>query len=108
MSSSEDGNGLYFEDGNGLQWLTNQVLQEFINFFESKDHTNWKSSLVVPMDDHTLLFANVGMLIFQSSIVETLIWNSFFCCCEKYKFVQMIVCRDRKDRMRMPIPRIDR
>lgn len=50
-----------FEDSNGLQWPANRVRQEFINFFESKDHTFWKSSPVVPLDDPTLLFANAGM-----------------------------------------------
>ncbi|KAH9313613.1 hypothetical protein KI387_022240, partial [Taxus chinensis] len=49
------------KNGNGVQWPAYRVREEFISFFESKDHTFWKSSPVVPVDDPTLLFANAGM-----------------------------------------------
>eukprot|EP01018_Ginkgo_biloba_P037516 Gb_41577 [translate_table: standard] len=49
------------DNGSGVEWPANKVRETFINFFESKDHTNWKSSPVVPVDDPTLLFANAGM-----------------------------------------------
>ncbi|GLJ12932.1 hypothetical protein SUGI_0200930 [Cryptomeria japonica] len=55
MSSPES------ENGNGVQWSANRVREEFISFFESKGHTFWESSPVVPLDDPTLLFANAGM-----------------------------------------------
>ncbi|GLJ39641.1 hypothetical protein SUGI_0810370 [Cryptomeria japonica] len=35
--------------------------EELISFFESKGHTFWKSSPVVPLDDPTLLFGSAGI-----------------------------------------------
>ena len=42
-------------------WSALRVREQFITFFESKAHTRWPSSPVVPVDDPTLLFANAGM-----------------------------------------------
>ncbi|MGD9201871.1 MAG: alanine--tRNA ligase [Chitinispirillia bacterium] len=44
----------------------NQIREEFINFFKSKEHTFVKSSPVIPQDDPTLLFTNAGMNQFKS------------------------------------------
>ncbi|KAK1401660.1 hypothetical protein POM88_001265 [Heracleum sosnowskyi] len=47
--------------GSEIEWPANKVRDTFIEFFESKNHVNWKSSPVVPHNDPTLLFANAGM-----------------------------------------------
>ncbi|RZC69982.1 hypothetical protein C5167_033099 [Papaver somniferum] len=41
-------------------WPANRLRETFISFFQQKDHTNWPSSPVVPVNDPTLLFANAG------------------------------------------------
>ena len=38
-----------------------QIRQEFISFFEERQHRFVRSSPVVPNDDPTLLFANAGI-----------------------------------------------
>jgi alanyl-tRNA synthetase len=43
------------------EWPANRVRKTFVEYFESKSHTRWPSSPVVPVDDPTLLFANAGM-----------------------------------------------
>ncbi|CAN1232279.1 Alanine--tRNA ligase [Linum perenne] len=43
------------------QWPANKVRDTYIKYFEGKNHVNWKSSPVVPVNDPTLLFANAGM-----------------------------------------------
>lgn len=42
-------------------WDAKRVRDTFIQYFESKGHTYWPSSAVVPYNDPTLLFTNAGM-----------------------------------------------
>jgi len=42
-----------------------EIRRRFIDYFESRGHTFYKSSPVVPKDDPTLLFANAGMNQFK-------------------------------------------
>lgn len=44
----------------------NDIRQEFINFFKSKDHQIIKSSSLIPDCDQTLLFTNSGMNQFKN------------------------------------------
>ena len=44
---------------------TSEIRQAFIDFFESRNHQNIKSSPLVPANDPTLLFTNAGMVQFK-------------------------------------------
>jgi alanyl-tRNA synthetase len=45
---------------------SSQIRNDFIGFFQSRDHTFVRSAPVVPPDDPTLLFTNAGMNQFKS------------------------------------------
>lgn len=60
-----------------VEWPAKRVRDTFMNFFEEKNHVNWKSSPVVPVNDPTLLFANAGMILFSTSFVALVVLRGF-------------------------------
>ncbi|KAL5748565.1 hypothetical protein ACOSQ2_025862 [Xanthoceras sorbifolium] len=58
-------------NSNEVKWPACKVRDTFIKFFEEKNHVNWKSSPVVPVNDPTLLFANAGMNQFKPIFLGT-------------------------------------
>lgn len=59
-----------------VEWPAKRVRDTFIKFFEDKNHVQWKSSPVVPLNDPTLLFANAGLL--NSSFISVCFSRKFF------------------------------
>ncbi|KAH7649227.1 alanyl-tRNA synthetase (with domain) [Cryptosporidium bovis] len=57
-------------------WTGNKVRKQFIDYFMGLDHTFYKSSPVVPINDPTLLFSNAGMNQFKSIFSGNLEKNS--------------------------------
>ncbi|KAL6533576.1 hypothetical protein OROMI_027688 [Orobanche minor] len=54
-----------------VEWPANKVRDTFLKFFEERNHVNWESSPVVPVNDPTLLFTNAGMNQFKPIFLGT-------------------------------------
>jgi alanyl-tRNA synthetase len=61
-----------FSTSTKLEWPVDRVRDQFVNYFVDKQHTNYKSSPCVPVNDPTLLFANAGMNQFKSIFTGTI------------------------------------
>ncbi|MDA9011121.1 alanine--tRNA ligase [Gammaproteobacteria bacterium] len=50
---------------------TSDIRKAFLNFYESKNHTQVESSSLIPVNDETLLFTNAGMVQFKDLFLGT-------------------------------------
>lgn len=57
-------------------WTGDDVRRQFVEYFKELDHTFYKSSPVVPLNDPTILFINAGMNQFKSIFSGTVEPNS--------------------------------
>ena len=64
----------------------------FIEFFQTKGHTQVPSSSVVPHNDPTLLFANAGMNQFKPIFLGTVDPNSNFAKLKSATDSQKVCC----------------
>ena len=53
-----------------MQFSSQKIRSDFINFFKSKQHQFIRSSPVLPLDDPTLLFTNAGMNQFKKFFLD--------------------------------------
>ncbi len=54
-----------------MQFSSQEIRQDFIDFFLEKEHKIVRSSPVFPLDDPTLLFINAGMNQFKNIFLGT-------------------------------------
>ena len=52
-------------------WSTQKLRDEFLKFFEDKNHHHVESAPVLPYDDKSLLFTNAGMNQFKKIFLGT-------------------------------------
>ncbi|OII72951.1 alanyl-tRNA synthetase [Cryptosporidium ubiquitum] len=57
-------------------WTGDEVRRQFVEYFKELDHTFYRSSPVIPLNDPTILFINAGMNQFKSIFLGTVEPNS--------------------------------